>query len=181
MQSFNKSIKKSEVVCSVCGAMIVSQSPVNDLCKSCFEKEVMVSQLIEYLQTADIKNLNIIQSYSVHNVSKRGQTVSLPHYETATKRAFLVQSSTSNKFELVCPVTVFGRSNDKSDYVIQNSAMSGMHATVLKENESYFILDNNSSNGTWLNDKRLKPNTKIKLNSNDKICFANENMIFTIV
>ena len=180
MQSIRAEKNGSGKVCAVCEAEITESSPINDLCKACFEKEVILTRLIEYLQNADAKKLNIIQSYPISNVSLQSSSSGVPHREKPASRVCMVGLSTSIEYELTKSVTVFGRSAEKADCVIQNSAMSGNHAAIIKENNTFYIQDNNSSNGTWVNDRRLKPNAKCALRNKDRIRFANENMIFIV-
>lgn len=170
----------SDNICAVCGGVVTAGSPVGNLCKDCFEKEVILSRLIEYLQNADAKTLNIIQSYSLQNVSVNKRPCDNSYREKTVKKAYIVRVSDGIRYELNRPVTKFGRNKEKADCVIQNSAMSGNHASVINENNIFYITDNSSSNGTWLNDKKLSPNVKCRLCNGDKIRFANEQMIFLV-
>lgn len=66
------------------------------------------------------------------------------------------------------------------DYTIHSNVVSRTHATIIKREDEYFIKDENSKNYTYLNGVRLPPYSEYKLNSGDKICLANEEMIFEI-
>lgn len=46
------------------------------------------------------------------------------------------------------------------------------HATFYYENAQWYIKDNNSTNGTWLNNEKIEPNKKYRLRANDVIDFA---------
>lgn len=57
--------------------------------------------------------------------------------------------------------------------------ISRMHATFFYEHNIWFLKDNDSTNGTWLNGVRLQPGKKYQLAKNDTIDFAHsEKMIF---
>lgn len=168
-------------VCAVCENVIKTASPVDDLCRSCFEKEVILSRLVDYLQNADAKKLNIIQSHSLEKVLGYDPPAPVQSREKINNKAYLVRVSTKEKYELILPVTSFGRSKEKADYVLPSNVMSGKHASVTKVKNSYYLEDNNSSNGTWLNGQKLKPNERMLLRPNDKIRFANEEMIFSVM
>ncbi|AEY65759.1 DUF6382 domain-containing protein [Clostridium sp. BNL1100] len=73
-----------------------------------------------------------------------------------------------------------GRMGSFVDHIIDNNAVGKVHAEILNEEDSYFIMDCSSRNGTYLNDDRIKPNTKIKVNNNDIIRFANKEFTFII-
>lgn len=181
MQTVRKEKNSADKICAVCDDAIISPSPIDDLCKSCFEKEVILFRLTDYLQNADAKKLNIIQSCSVQNVSlMKDRMPEVFTQEKTEKKACVERISTGVRYELAGLVTVFGRSAEKADCVIQNNAMSGNHAAIIKENNTFYIKDNNSSNGTWLNGRKLDPDTKYALCNNDRVRFANENMVFII-
>ncbi len=181
MQSVKKSADRTDKVCAVCGNAIKTPAPVDDLCGSCFEKEVMLSRLIEYLQDADAEKLNIIQSFSFKENVGCISPESSGSCKKSNQKAFLVRVTNKEKFELISPITVFGRSKEKADYVLPSNVMSGKHASVIIENNNYYLEDNSSSNGTWLNGQKLKPNNRTLLCQNDKIRFANEELIFSVM
>ena len=59
-----------------------------------------------------------------------------------------------------------GRKDDNS-IVISNQHVSGNHAKIILRNDTLFIEDLNSTNGTYLNEKKI--NGKIKLSNKDEI------------
>lgn len=76
---------------------------------------------------------------------------------------------------------VLGKDMDKTDYCVRNNpAVSRIHATMLYENHSYFIQDNQATNGTFVNGKRLAAGSKMGLKNNDKVSLGNEEFEFKI-
>lgn len=66
-----------------------------------------------------------------------------------------------------------GRSADYCDLSLDKSpAISRHHASFVYENNIWFLQDQSSTNGTWLNDTRIQPGKKYELVANDEICFA---------
>lgn len=61
-----------------------------------------------------------------------------------------------------------GRSS-KNDIVIKDKFVSKNHLIFLEDNDSYFIKDLGSANGTFVNGVRIEPNNPVKLYDNDKI------------
>jgi predicted component of type VI protein secretion system len=53
---------------------------------------------------------------------------------------------------------------DLTPYQAYASGVSRLHAVIKREREQVFVMDLGSSNGTYVNGKRLKPNTKQLLN-----------------
>ncbi len=73
----------------------------------------------------------------------------------------------SKNFPLNKPQLTIGR-NSGNDIVIPEKTVSGNHATLINENGNWFLLDNNSTNGTFvngtkINKQRIAPTDVIKL------------------
>lgn len=76
---------------------------------------------------------------------------------------------------------VLGKDSAKTDYCVQNNpAVSRVHAVVLCEGNTYFIQDNQATNGTFVNGKRLAMGSKAALQNNDKITLGNEEFDFKV-
>ncbi|MBQ7537587.1 FHA domain-containing protein [Treponema sp.] len=71
------------------------------------------------------------------------------------------------KISLVAKMTI-GRSPDCS-IVIDNKLASRFHASIQKIRDAYFLKDEKSTNGTFLNGQRIPPDKYVKLNPGDKI------------
>jgi transcriptional regulator with GAF, ATPase, and Fis domain len=52
---------------------------------------------------------------------------------------------------------------DDNDIVLQDSRVSRNHAIIVKEGEKFYIYDNGSTNGTYVNNKRLSPKIRREL------------------
>ncbi|RLA89875.1 MAG: hypothetical protein DRG20_04085 [Deltaproteobacteria bacterium] len=75
---------------------------------------------------------------------------------------------------LTKPITTIGRLT-QNDITIENMAVSGQHARIIKEGEQYIIEDLNSLNGTFVNEKKVM---KCPLNNNDQILIGKHILIF---
>lgn len=65
------------------------------------------------------------------------------------------------------------------DLLLEKPTVDLHHATFFHENSIWFLCDNFSAGGTWLNGARMQPGKKYELEANDEINFAMaENMIF---
>ena len=58
------------------------------------------------------------------------------------------------KVEIDKPEIIIGRSSN-ADIQIDNLAVSKLHAKLIKENGHYLVEDLNSTNGTFLNDRKV--------------------------
>lgn len=71
-----------------------------------------------------------------------------------------------------------GKLRTNVDYVLEHAAVSRFHAKLEKEEEQFFLTDLNSTNGTFLNGKRLLPSERAELFLGDQVAFAQINYIF---
>ncbi|MDF1660500.1 MAG: FHA domain-containing protein [Planctomycetota bacterium] len=66
-----------------------------------------------------------------------------------------------------------GRSS-KNDIYISNSRISKVHAHFEKRGEDWYLIDNGSTNGTFLNGVELHPKQPYKIDVNSRICFSED-------
>lgn len=64
---------------------------------------------------------------------------------------------------------IIGKSKKSADYIINDSTVSRVHLRIHEEGGEYFVEDLNSTNGTYLNDEKIKPHQLAKLNIGDRI------------
>ncbi len=62
--------------------------------------------------------------------------------------------------------------DSSNNIVIPMDAISSFHATIEFRNGYYYLEDHRSTNGTYLNDGRIKDNSPVRLKSGDKINLA---------
>jgi pSer/pThr/pTyr-binding forkhead associated (FHA) protein len=76
------------------------------------------------------------------------------------------------------PVIAIGRLKE-NDIQLPLSTISGYHSQILKEDDTYYLMDRNSINGTYLNGVRLGPDEKKLLQDNDTIRIQTFEIFFT--
>jgi pSer/pThr/pTyr-binding forkhead associated (FHA) protein len=81
------------------------------------------------------------------------------------------------KIELVAKISI-GRDSD-NDIVVDNKLASRHHAMIQKIKNAYFLKDENSTNGTFVNGNRIPNDKYIKLNSGDKITIGNMHLVIS--
>lgn len=79
------------------------------------------------------------------------------------------------KIQLVAKITI-GREND-NNIVIDSKLASRHHCIIQKIRDAYFVKDENSTNGTFINGKRIPPEKYVKLNPGDKLTIGSSNLI----
>jgi hypothetical protein len=65
--------------------------------------------------------------------------------------------------------------NDARGYVM---GVSRQHALLQKMDNQYYIIDQGSSNGTFINGTRLKPYDSYEINQGDRLILGQLNLIF---
>jgi pSer/pThr/pTyr-binding forkhead associated (FHA) protein len=81
------------------------------------------------------------------------------------------------KIELVAKISI-GRDSD-NDIVVDNKLASRHHAMIQKIKNAYFLKDENSTNGTFVNGKRIPNDKYVKLNPGDKITIGNMHLVIS--
>jgi hypothetical protein len=64
-------------------------------------------------------------------------------------------------------VTNLGRDESRVDVAFDNSQVSRLHATLVKEEDDFVLYDQGSKNGTWVNERRLPFKGQVVLQNED--------------
>lgn len=94
---------------------------------------------------------------------------------------YLIRKSSFDRTDINKPVFRIGKERSYVDcFVANNNAVSRIHADIITRNNCYFVKDENSTNGTYVNGNRLSPNEEVQVFDGDIITFANEEFEFNI-
>ena len=93
--------------------------------------------------------------------------------------ASLTRQVTGEKIELGKPSFVLGKNPEKSDYAVaDNTNISRVHAVITMRNGRYYVMDQNSTNGTFINGRIIKAGRETEILPGDCLMLANEEFIF---
>ena len=93
--------------------------------------------------------------------------------------ASLTRQVTGEKIELGKPSFVLGKTPEKSDYAVaDNTNISRVHAVITTRNGRYYVMDQNSTNGTFINGRIIKAGQETEILPGDCLMLANEEFIF---
>lgn len=95
--------------------------------------------------------------------------------------AVLQSLKDGQRYSLNKDCTVFGKDASSADYVLKNETISRAHAEITRRNGEYYITDLGSTNGTFINGKRLPKNTPIAVSNGDTVKFSNEELRFMTI
>ena len=76
------------------------------------------------------------------------------------------------------PVMTVGKKKGEADIVLDDSSVSRVHARITREEDTFYIEDLNSTNGTYKNGLTLQPYEKRMLDKGDEIGFGRETVVF---
>ena len=93
--------------------------------------------------------------------------------------ASLTRQVTGEKIELGKPSFVLGKNPEKSDYAVaDNTNIGRVHAVITMRNGRYYVMDQNSTNGTFINGRIIKAGQETEILPGDCLMLANEEFIF---
>ena len=118
-----------------------------------------------------VYNTSIMNEQTIINESPIGKH--LDRLADSKQASYLVFNK--KKIQLVAKITI-GREYDNS-VVVDNKLASRHHCVIQKIKEEYFLKDENSTNGTFLNDHRIPPDKYVKLSTGDKITVGTADLV----
>lgn len=77
-----------------------------------------------------------------------------------------------NSIVLLNDSYTIGKLKNKSDVCIDHPSISRVHAKIQREGKGYYLCDLNSTNGTFVNGRRLAVNERVPIQMSDEIRFA---------
>ena len=81
------------------------------------------------------------------------------------------------KIELVAKITI-GREYD-NNVMVDNKLASRHHAVIQKIRDAYFIKDENSTNGTFVNGRKIPEGKYVRLYAGDKITIGTTSLVIS--
>lgn len=74
--------------------------------------------------------------------------------------------------------TRIGKEERQADICIAKDVISRIHARIQKEEGEYYVTDLDSTNGTYVNGRRIASTEEVRLQQGDRVSFANVEYIF---
>lgn len=100
---------------------------------------------------------------------------------TNQRHATLTRVKTNEKVDIVKQLFTVGKERNKVDYCItNNNSVSRVHATIVYKSGSYYIIDNNSTNYTFVNGQMIPAKQEVAISDGDRIKLAEEEFIFKL-
>lgn len=108
-----------------------------------------------------------------------GRTVYVEEEVEVKRRPRELRTSAGKLLAVIdSPCITLGKRRGEADVVLENMSVSRLHARITEENNTYFIEDLNSTNGTYKNGLRLQPYEKRELEEGDEIQVGRVALVF---
>lgn len=147
----------------------ISSQPMN----YSFQTEAIVTKTGNFGNTTVLAGQNAGQTTVLSETQESANTVVKP---------LLIRLKTNEKIYINKPVYRIGKEKSYVDYFIgDNSAVSRSHADIISRDGKYYIIDNNSTNHTYINGTMIQSNTQTEIVQGARIRLANEEFDFKIL
>ncbi len=128
-------------------------------------------QSMNFGETTVLGGGRIGETTVLNGAMQQAQTIT-PH---------LIRNKNNEKILLNKPVFRIGKEKSYVDYFIgDNTAVSRSHANIITRENTYFVVDTNSTNHTFVNGKMIQSNTETEIHHGDKIRLGNEDFEFKL-
>ena len=151
------------------------------------QTSLLSEELSPYFNPEQYNNLNNnsepMNSYENEEDDIGGTTLLSSHNQFMPKgielpktapEAFLIRIIKSEKFKINKIKYVVGSNGENADCVVDNSSVSRQHAYIIYDEGKYYIVDNNSTNKTFLDGEMIQPLKSVELYNGALIQFSDE-------
>jgi len=129
-------------------------------------------------ESLDVMESKSSESSTDHSDSRINETVFLGCPDETFPYLLGGKDSMPKIIPIVKPDFVVGRLQSQVDHVIHNKAVGKVHARIISREGSYYVMDFNSRNGTFINGVRIDCSTEVEIRNNDRLAFANSEYVF---
>lgn len=105
-----------------------------------------------------------------------------PHRVKRNEPSAVLQSlEDGQRYILDKDCVVFGKDASSADYVLPNDTISRAHAEITRRSGGYYVTDLGSTNGTYINSRKLPKNTPIEVTNGDTVKLSNVELRFMTI
>jgi len=157
---------------------------------SLFILPIIILIFIQLRMKKNISNANIIK-YDKTIIQPQGtfENTSNQRENNLNKYKFVPENSKYPTIDLLCNMehTISVGRNNSMDIIISNEYISGEHIKIvyplhtgLQGMQNFHIIDMNSTNGTYIEGRRLNPLEKIPIREGQRIILGSEEVVYTL-
>lgn len=130
--------------------------------------------ILEEKRNEEIDSLYMQTSIKIDEDCKN--TVLLAYREA--KKRLVSTKDIYKSFDINEESFLIGKLEGYVDGIIEDEMVSRIHAKIFKNDDKYYLIDLNSTNGTFHNGKRLGNNESVEIKNEDTITFARAEYVF---
>lgn len=161
--------------CPVCGFTNIRTARFCEKCGSFLTPEQTKTSQFPEIPS---EGTTVLYEDSTNEEDTDGTTL-LTQMPVKRRFPYLIRVSTNEKIVLDKDCFKLGKGS-MCDYTITgNSAVSRIHAEIIYEDGAYYLIDDRSTNKTYMNQVCLIPMTKYRLDDQADIMLGNEELIFS--
>lgn len=102
-----------------------------------------------------------------------GETVLLETEKMKSEKKLVsLKKEKSPDICISCSSMIVGKIRQQADFVLDDEHISRVHARIEKNGDDVYVIDLNSTNGTFINGERLQANERRRLQPLDEVAFA---------
>lgn len=151
-------------------------------------KSTMLAQMATQNPQANVahpsKLLNqerVVSGTTVLGATDYGTTVLSPQQlNLKVNYGSLIRKKTGENIEITGDNFLVGQSNSADYAILDNTAVSRKHAVIINKNGKSYVIDQGSTNGTYIDDDKLTPNVETEICAGQRLRFADEEYEFMV-
>lgn len=105
-------------------------------------------------------------------------TVFIPWVENSEHKLYGMGRGNKTHIDLSSVPVTIGKMRGAADIILNDESVSRLHAKLMRTGSRFFLLDLNSTNGSFKNGVRLSPNEKVIIEPGDEIGFGKLKFIY---
>lgn len=179
----NTEYTSTDNFCDLCGSrLVISQSGQ----KTKMPENGLVSKAMPIAQPASMQAIPVMQlRYSegttVLGAVECGTTVLSKEQLGGLVFPYIMRKKDGSRIQINKVIFSIGKSQSSNDYaIIDNSAVSRKHLSILIVNGKYYIKDENSTNGTYIDDVKIEPQKSVEITAGQRLRLADDEFIFSV-
>ena len=102
------------------------------------------------------------------------------HYASLKAAGPAADGGEPKRFSIYTDKVTIGSDRFLADIVVDDDSVDSQHASIIFDNDRYYLADLSSSHKTYIDDRALAPDRRYEIKNNQKLTFGSADFIFNI-